>query len=112
MPSQPEQVAASNQVSRDTWGPGQEGILQVGGLGHMPFVIFLLRDNAIFFWVLAQGNELATCSCKNLGRKLSSLVKTGGFLQRRQDNEKKGSAVGRATSMAVGCGRPTLKHRR
>lgn len=49
LPSQPEQVAASNQVSCDTWGPGQEGILQVGGLGHMPFVIFIYLEIMQFF---------------------------------------------------------------
>ena len=49
LPSQPEQIAASNQVTCDTWGPGQEGILQVGWLGHMPFVISIYSEIMQFF---------------------------------------------------------------
>lgn len=64
LPSQPEQVAASNQVSCDTWGPGQEGILQVGGLGHMPLVISIYSERMQFFLgsSTTTGNELAICS--------------------------------------------------
>lgn len=86
LPSQPEQVAAANQVSCDTWGPGQEGILQVGGLVHMPFVIFIYSEIMPFFSGFFHDKAMSwqPALVKSLGRELPSLVKkTGGFLQRR-----------------------------
>lgn len=77
MQSQPEQVSASNQVRYDTQGSwagrdfarGRAGPDALGDL-------LLLRDYAIFFWVLppTMGNKPATCSCKSFGGKLYCLL--------------------------------------